>query len=319
MTFTLVATAKNEAPFLLEWVAYHKMIGFDHIIIYQNDSNDMTDRMLRILREMGVVRYFHNPAPRGSYQVRAYKRATGLAEYVASDWAMALDLDEFLHIKCGQGRLEDLVREIPDADQICINWRLFGSSGRAELTEDLVTARFTTCDRPDHITRRLIGFKTLFRTARFGRPGVHKPAHPKKGALRKVNGSGLPEGSFATANWRSKDPDARRYAEVCHYAIRDAMSFVVKSVRGSAHQAHRSIDQAYWTQFDKYQYSEPSMAALAPRIWAEMEALDAASDHRLLALRTKAIQIHRQKFEAAMADDSVRALYAFCTGTTEVS
>lgn len=38
----LVATAKDEGPFVLEWVAYHRLAGFDPIIIYQNDSTDGT-------------------------------------------------------------------------------------------------------------------------------------------------------------------------------------------------------------------------------------------------------------------------------------
>ena len=36
-TFTLVSTVKDEAPYLWEWVAYHRMIGFNDILIFQND------------------------------------------------------------------------------------------------------------------------------------------------------------------------------------------------------------------------------------------------------------------------------------------
>ena len=57
MSYTLVATAKNEGPYLLEWVAYHRMIGFDNILIFQNDSDDYTHETLRILDSLGVVQY----------------------------------------------------------------------------------------------------------------------------------------------------------------------------------------------------------------------------------------------------------------------
>jgi muconolactone delta-isomerase len=53
-TTTLVATLKNEGPYLWEWVAYHKSIGFDNIVIFQNDSNDMTHG---ILHEMPFQSY----------------------------------------------------------------------------------------------------------------------------------------------------------------------------------------------------------------------------------------------------------------------
>ena len=127
MTYTLVATAKNEAPFLLEWVAYHKMIGFDNIIIYQNDSDDFTDEILKLLRSMGVVKYFYNRAQRGRHQVRAYKRASRQLAYQEARRVMALDLDEFLVIHEGIGHLDDLFDVLPESDVVMVNWRRFGS------------------------------------------------------------------------------------------------------------------------------------------------------------------------------------------------
>jgi hypothetical protein len=35
----LFSAMKNEAPFVLEWIAYHKAIGFDEIVICSNPSN----------------------------------------------------------------------------------------------------------------------------------------------------------------------------------------------------------------------------------------------------------------------------------------
>ena len=35
-TTSLVATVKNEGPYLWEWFAHHNSIGFDNIVIFQN-------------------------------------------------------------------------------------------------------------------------------------------------------------------------------------------------------------------------------------------------------------------------------------------
>ena len=35
-TTSLVATVKNEGPYLWDWVAHHNSIGFDNIVIFQN-------------------------------------------------------------------------------------------------------------------------------------------------------------------------------------------------------------------------------------------------------------------------------------------
>lgn len=42
MRACLMATAKNEAPYLLEWVAHQQTVGFTDIILFQNDSGDLT-------------------------------------------------------------------------------------------------------------------------------------------------------------------------------------------------------------------------------------------------------------------------------------
>ena len=36
----LVGTAKNEGPFLLEWVCWQRMLGFTDIVIVTNDCTD---------------------------------------------------------------------------------------------------------------------------------------------------------------------------------------------------------------------------------------------------------------------------------------
>ena len=40
MQFTLVTTVRNEGPYLWEWVAHHRMIGFDIMIVFQKFSYD---------------------------------------------------------------------------------------------------------------------------------------------------------------------------------------------------------------------------------------------------------------------------------------
>ena len=97
-TTTLVATVKNEGPYLWEWVSYNKSIGFDNIVIFQNDSNDMTHGILHEMRSAGLISYFYNNAEPNKHQIQAYSRATKTAAYQQSDWILALDLYEFLTI-----------------------------------------------------------------------------------------------------------------------------------------------------------------------------------------------------------------------------
>ena len=49
MRITSITPMKNEAPFLLEWVAYHRLIGVNDILVFTNHCTDGTDLMLERL------------------------------------------------------------------------------------------------------------------------------------------------------------------------------------------------------------------------------------------------------------------------------
>ncbi|MFN7604764.1 MAG: glycosyltransferase family 2 protein, partial [Hyphomonadaceae bacterium] len=44
---TVCMIAKNEGPYLLEWVAYYRSLGFSKIVVYENNSTDRSAVILR--------------------------------------------------------------------------------------------------------------------------------------------------------------------------------------------------------------------------------------------------------------------------------
>jgi len=314
MTFTLVATAKNEGPYLLEWVAYHRMIGFDHILVFQNDSDDLTGEILTVLKDIGAIDYRYNRAGRGRHQVKAYKRAARQDYYQASDWAMALDLDEFLAIKVGSGRLPDLMAALPEADEILLNWRRFGHGGLVEIPDELVTSAFVMAEAEARPVENLTPYKAMFRPDMFARPGIHRPpgATLPEEDIRTCNGSGLMLPEFERHGFRCKDPGCRRLAQVNHYMVRDAASFVLKSYRGSAHQADRGIDRRYWKKRNFNDARDDGLAARGAEIVAVMAELDRQSGGRLEEMRRQSLALHRDRFQALLQDRVYRNLYNFC-------
>jgi hypothetical protein len=51
----IVTTMKNEAPYILEWVAHHLALGVDNILAFTNDFDDGTERLLARLGHMAPV------------------------------------------------------------------------------------------------------------------------------------------------------------------------------------------------------------------------------------------------------------------------
>ncbi|MEM9757185.1 MAG: glycosyltransferase family 2 protein [Pseudomonadota bacterium] len=62
MRISAITPMKNEGPFILEWVAYHRLIGVSDVLVFRNDCEDGTDMILERLDELGVVRHLPNPS-----------------------------------------------------------------------------------------------------------------------------------------------------------------------------------------------------------------------------------------------------------------
>jgi len=127
-TSTACAIMKGERPYILEWVAYYRILGFDRIVIYSNDSSDDSDQILAKLASLGVIRYVAWPSgARASPQLDAYADAVARCD---TDWILFVDADEFLLLHEHRSVSEFLAAFPPDVSGIAVNWRL---SGRAAL------------------------------------------------------------------------------------------------------------------------------------------------------------------------------------------
>lgn len=296
-------------------------LGFDNIIMFQNDSDDGTGKIMQTLAKAGVVQYLYNSAPRGTHQVRAYKRATRQAGYLSADWIMALDLDEFLVINTDDGTLGSLISALPaKTDCAFLNWKRFGTGHQRKIDHGLVTDRFTLCEYDRWVANRTIPFKSLFRNEKFLRPGVHRPRLKKGDTAPRtyVNGSGLREGAFELRNYQCSDPEMRKLAQINHYITRDAQSFTLKAYKGSAHQANRSIDHSYWTKRNKNQMEDLRVQRFRDRLIAEMDRINAATDGVIGQLTRLAVDAHKDRFRQIVADPAMAKLHRFCASRPQV-
>lgn len=306
--FLLVTTVKNEGPNILEWVAYHRTIGFDRIHVYQNDSDDETQKTLRTLDKIGAIKYFRNECPKQQWQNKAYRRTSFHEDYAATKWCMALDGDEFLNIKIGNGQLSELVSALGHADEIRLNWRNFGCGGNIDLSPDLITERFMLGDPSTSIQHNRMGFKTLFKAQCFKRPGIHSPKVPQKEELLRVNGSGVNCTYLAMTSWRSVDPMSRSIAQINHYPIRDVASFVLKTRRGSASHTNRKVEQAYWDKFNHNVEQDITIQRHLPAIQKEMDRLNSLSKGRLFMLRARSLELWQEKLNQILTTEDGKAL-----------
>ncbi len=309
----LVATLKNEAPYLVEWIAWYKSIGVTDFTLFSNDCTDGTNLMLDRLDVLGEVRHFDNPlGPRMDPQRRAYSRAGKMDEVRDADWLLVVDADEFVHVRVGDGTLAALIRACDGADAISLGWQPVGSGGMARWVDAPVTARFTrggATEPPDN--KMVWGFKTLFRPNAFDYFGVHRPKFDKKKRdtfpkVRWVNGSGADISKHVVeGGWRfGRRTVGYAYGCVNHYAVKSREEFLLKRLRGTANSKNADrLNIGYWNTFDLN--STPLPPLDTGPLNDEMARLLADAD--LAALRRASVATARRVLDGQLQDDEARA------------
>ncbi len=298
MNKTVITTMKNEGAFLLEWVAHHKALGFDNIVLCTNDCTDATTDMALRMQKMGLLRHHATTyKPGSSIQRGALRQARLYPEVQNADWIYVCDADEFLTINLGDGTVDALIAAAsPRAEVIAVPWRVFGSDGITDYQDVPVTQQFQRANAtapagtvngafPKSVFR---GGKTL---AALERIGVHMPIIKpiKERALRIELPNAtvripLPQALHVQADYR--------FAQINHYCVRSRDSYLVKRDRGKVNHVNKLMEFEYWRRNDIA--VEPSLTARryddATATWlATLRA-----DKRLNMLHGRAVNWHRR-------------------------
>jgi hypothetical protein len=297
----IVGCMKNEAPYIVEWVAYHRAMGIDNFLIYTNGCEDGTAEILDRLQEMGVLQHRNNDDWKGnSPQQHALNRAQLEPVIKNAEWIIHIDVDEFMNVRCGNGTVQDFLAAVPDATNVAMTWRMFGHNGVLKLSDDFVIDQFDTC-APKFCPKphTVWGFKTMFKNIgayekiSCHRPNKLDPAFADR--VKWVNGSGKDMTREAAKNgWRSsKKSVGYDLLQLNHYALRSAESFLIKRQRGRALHVDRSIGINYWIRMDWSDFRDITIKRNIPRLRLEYDRLMA--DETLRSWHQKGMDWHVAK------------------------
>lgn len=140
----VVAILKDEGKYLKEWLDYHLLAGVEHFYLYDNESTDNPQEIIKPYIEAGLVDYFYTPGK--AMQVLVYNEAVKQFKFQCRYMAF-IDLDEFIYPKTG-GSITEVVDEILSRDSnaagLSFHMIYFGSNGqeRADYSRG-VLERFT--------------------------------------------------------------------------------------------------------------------------------------------------------------------------------
>jgi hypothetical protein len=295
----LVSAMRNEGPFLLEWIAYHRVIGIDRVVIVSNGSTDGSDELCEALATAGEITFLRTTPGRGvapqEAAVTAFEAEIG---YRPGLWYLWLDADEFLNVHVGDRTVRALVGALGNAQALMLNWRLFGSGGNDSFAGRHLSGDFVGASKYGFVGN--LETKPMFRhgaaMAGFApnaaglprlQPGDQATAQDCLGG----NGKPLDLAAPRTTAWLEGRPIEGRnnlasrrefgwdLAQINHYSVRTPDHFRLKAARGRGmvstgpKRPNARHTPGYFDRFDRNEAEDRTILHWEAAVTEEIERL----------------------------------------------
>ena len=205
----IVVIAKNESEYIQEWLAFHKVVGVDKIILFDNESTDNMKELLQPFIDSGFVEYHYWKGI--VQQLPAYNEGLRLAKDRFKYLAF-IDCDEYLYTNDSNHTLLEQIENIFHNNKLAgglyVNWKMFGSNGYIHTPEGLCIEAFTKRALPGKPGTRW--GKTILRTN-----CVDRYSHPHY-PVYKWGYSGIDPDERFVPEWKN---EISQYGKIClnHY------------------------------------------------------------------------------------------------------
>lgn len=224
----IVAIIKDEAPYIREWIEFHKLAGVDKFYIYNNESTDNIEEVLNPYIKNGLVTYKYFPGE--AMQIKAYQDA--ILKYKFHNKYMAfIDVDEFLLPISGENIfdiVDNIIGENHHIGGLAVQWCVYGSSGHKTKPEGLVIENYLFHAGKEALKKNKINsqVKTIANPRLINKADCHKPLFWQ--GYYSVNTDGDIVNSFCMdgCHW-----DKLR---INHYFSKSYEEFIKKCERGKA-------------------------------------------------------------------------------------
>lgn len=233
---TVCAIAKNEGPYFKEWIEWHRKQGVEKFYIYDNESTDCTQEVLKPFIESGLVEYTFFPGRKR--QLAAYDDCFERHRLEAR-WIAVIDLDEFI-VPIKDPTIPDFLHRMEKFSAVEINWLVYGSGGAQKREPGGVMERFHRHSLPEH--RLNTHVKSIVDPRRVcAMIGCHEAAR-LSGCAADSHGQPI------KTHFGDRKPQ-QDVIRINHYAIKSYEEFLAKRSRGRARtNAIRGLD--YFKSYD---------------------------------------------------------------------
>ena len=290
----ICAIFRDESAYLAEWIAFHRLIGVDHFVLYDNGSRDQPERVLAPYLDDGSVTLrdwpvpFHQYAQRDAYADCIERTRNGVR------WLALIDIDEFLFSPASP-TLPPVLERYEEYPAVVAHWQIYGSSNQAQASATPVIERFQRRAPTDWVRNRKV--KSILSPARTVRPlgmGCHhfeyehgalavnerrepvrrKPRKRYKNALKRFYPQLAPFWNFFNLDpYSGTDISTRNIVvdqlRINHYPVKSRQEFLKKAQYKREKRRYEGVD--YFAYHDRNDVFDPVLDRYLPGL---RDALD---------------------------------------------
>lgn len=254
----IVAIVRDEQD-LREWVAYHRAIGVEKFWIYDNESVERVDKVLRDYVKQGWVRVFRIHG-RCRQCAGAYRHAIRHTRDKA-EWVAFIDADEFL-LPHSHDDIKEWLAARAAASAIGVNWQIFGNNGHVERPPGLVMENY--------IRRAEVAFAPNQHVKTIARPLTLRCARnphcfKMRGDHTMLNPDGRPIAVSEKFGQAFQVPPAVESIQINHYFTRSFADFKLKQARRGGNSGRPRATETF------HRYNAEANRVVDPRILRHLE------------------------------------------------
>jgi hypothetical protein len=162
----VVTKVKNEASYIKEWIEYHKLVGVEKFIIYDNESEDNLKEILQPYIDSGEVVYIFQPGGFRQFQEDIVTESIKKYRNI-SKWIAVIDIDEFI-VPLKREKITDVIDDIEKIVErkiysLEIHWVMYGYSGHYSKPEGLVIENYTKSAGINRHVKSIVNPRTVIR------------------------------------------------------------------------------------------------------------------------------------------------------------
>ncbi len=277
MKSAVCLVVRNEVRDIAEWIAFHALVGFDTLIIFDHQSDDGTAAVIKSATALYDIRYHYWTDGSQRSQVAAYEAACA-AYRLEFDWIAFIDSDEFL-IPAAPEPVNALLARYDGWSGVAVHWAIYGANGHDDFPPALVLDGFPARAAADFFPCRHV--KSVVRpryVARCLNPHCFDLAGDRLGSYCDTQGRSMqwwpaPEHGGILPGVSLEPPDYS-VCRVNHYFTRSRAHWVAKLKRGyPSDVAIRRM--AEFVEYDRNEVHDPIAQRYLPALREAVAALEA--------------------------------------------